>query len=198
MPPFVHRNVRENGRPCFSWFGPIPNVTITDPGQVRDMLSNKLGHFEKPQVTKLLADGLTSHDGEKWHQEKIEEKKDQHTPHMATSKKEVRHGTAHAKVNGDDEMLRTGFINGTPLEAGKIADSQPVDLFAQARRISDASSQQQRPEEEEEGRKIAESEPVDLFSDAGRVAQANNNQQQQQQKVGRQGMAEPTAGGRQA
>uniref|UniRef100_A0A0E0JLF4 Cytochrome P450 n=1 Tax=Oryza punctata TaxID=4537 RepID=A0A0E0JLF4_ORYPU len=46
--PFVHRNVRENGRPCFSWFGPIPNVTITDPAQVRDVLSNKLGHFEKP------------------------------------------------------------------------------------------------------------------------------------------------------
>ncbi|EAY75044.1 hypothetical protein OsI_02940 [Oryza sativa Indica Group] len=68
--PFVHRNVRDNGRPCcFSWFGPIPSVTITDPAQVRDVLSNKLGHFEKPKLpalTKLLADGLTSHDGEKW------------------------------------------------------------------------------------------------------------------------------------
>uniref|UniRef100_A0A0E0LQD3 Uncharacterized protein n=1 Tax=Oryza punctata TaxID=4537 RepID=A0A0E0LQD3_ORYPU len=93
---------------------------------------------------------------------------------MATSKEEVRHGTAQAKVNGDDEMLRTGFINGTPLEAGKIADSQPVDLFAQARRVSE---HQHRPEEE---RKIAESEPVDLFSDAGRVAQANKNNNNQQ------------------
>ncbi|BAF22692.1 uncharacterized LOC4344438 [Oryza sativa Japonica Group] len=95
---------------------------------------------------------------------------------MATSKKEVRHGTAQAKVNGDDEMLRTGFINGTPLEAGKVADSQPVDLFDQARRVC--------PEEEEDEagcRKIAESEPVDLFSDAGRVAH-----QQQHKVVGRQ------------
>uniref|UniRef100_A0A0E0EGU0 Uncharacterized protein n=1 Tax=Oryza meridionalis TaxID=40149 RepID=A0A0E0EGU0_9ORYZ len=110
---------------------------------------------------------------------------------MATSKKEVRHGTAQAKVKGDDEMLRTGFFNGTPLEAGKVADSQPVDLFDQARRVS--QQQQHRPEEQEDepaqaGRKIAESsEPVDVFSDAGRVAH------QQQQKV--LGMA---AGGRQA
>ena len=103
---------------------------------------------------------------------------------MATSKKEVKHGTAQAKVNGDDEMLRTGFINGTPLEAGKVADSQPVDLFDQARRVSQQQQQQHRPEEEEDEagcRKIAESEPVDLFSDAGRVAH-----QQQHKVVGRQ------------
>uniref|UniRef100_A0A0E0C4Y4 Cytochrome P450 n=1 Tax=Oryza meridionalis TaxID=40149 RepID=A0A0E0C4Y4_9ORYZ len=59
--PFLHSSVREHGKACFSWFGPIPKV--------RDVLSNKLGHFEKPKLpalTKLLADGLTSHDGEKW------------------------------------------------------------------------------------------------------------------------------------
>lgn len=67
--PFLHSNVREHGKTCFSWFGPIPNVTITDPALVRDVLSNKFGHFEKPQfpeLTKLISDGLTSHEGEKW------------------------------------------------------------------------------------------------------------------------------------
>lgn len=78
----------------------------------------------------------------------------------------MEHGKAHAKVAGDDEMLRTGFINGTPLEAGKIADSETVDLFAQARDIAkpgdhhDHEQQQQQqqmrrppPEEQEEGKK---------------------------------------------
>ncbi|KAF8675959.1 hypothetical protein HU200_047459 [Digitaria exilis] len=61
--------VREHGKTCFSWFGPIPNVTIADPALVKDLLSNKFGHFEKPQLpalTKLISDGLTSHEGEKW------------------------------------------------------------------------------------------------------------------------------------
>ncbi|KAL6842592.1 hypothetical protein ACP4OV_027436 [Aristida adscensionis] len=67
--PFLHNNVRDHGRTCFSWFGPIPNVTITDPALVKDVLSNKFGHFDKPQfpvLAKLLAEGLTSHEGEKW------------------------------------------------------------------------------------------------------------------------------------
>nr|CAB3473659.1 unnamed protein product [Digitaria exilis] len=67
--PFLYNNVREHGKTCFSWFGPIPNVTIADPALVKDLLSNKFGHFEKPQLpalTKLISDGLTSHEGEKW------------------------------------------------------------------------------------------------------------------------------------
>ncbi|TVU35855.1 hypothetical protein EJB05_17762, partial [Eragrostis curvula] len=47
--PFVHNNIREHGRLCFSWFGPVPTVTITDPDLAREVLSNKCGHFEKPQ-----------------------------------------------------------------------------------------------------------------------------------------------------
>nr|CAB3477689.1 unnamed protein product [Digitaria exilis] len=67
--PFLYSNVREHGKTCFSWFGPIPNVTIANPALVKDLLSNKFGHFEKPQLpalTKLISDGLTSHEGEKW------------------------------------------------------------------------------------------------------------------------------------
>jgi hypothetical protein len=107
---------------------------------------------------------------------------------MAHSKREtIKPGRAHTKVAGDDEMLRTGFYDGTPLEGGKIADSQPVDLFAAARRVADApdsqSSQQQQQKEQQaadEGTTtnkknvIAESEPVDLPASARGVAEAAN------------------------
>uniref|UniRef100_J3MPL1 Uncharacterized protein n=1 Tax=Oryza brachyantha TaxID=4533 RepID=J3MPL1_ORYBR len=92
---------------------------------------------------------------------------------MATRKKEavrMKHGTAQTKVNGDDEMLRTGFVDGTPLEGGKIADSHPVHLFPHH---PPPSQSQQHPDDQ---KIIADSE---LFSDAGRVAQANNSQHKQ-------------------
>ncbi|KAE8788232.1 hypothetical protein D1007_37718 [Hordeum vulgare] len=79
---------------------------------------------------------------------------------MATSKEDIKHGTAQARLTVDDE-LRTGYFNGSPLEGGKIADSDPVDLFAQARHVADASSQQQQRDlgEEEDGKKAAAEEP---------------------------------------
>jgi hypothetical protein len=83
---------------------------------------------------------------------------------MATSKEDVKHGTAQARLTEDD-MVRTGYFNGTPLEGGKIADSDPVDLFAGARHVADdASSQQQQKrlplgDEEEEGKKGGPEEP---------------------------------------
>jgi hypothetical protein len=99
---------------------------------------------------------------------------------MAHSKREIKPGRAYTKVVGDDEMLRTGFYDGTPLEGGKIADSQPVDLFAAAYRVADAdpySQQQQQKEQQAAGEGtttnknvIAESEPVDLAASARGVA----------------------------
>ncbi|CAM0910697.1 unnamed protein product [Alopecurus aequalis] len=61
-------------------------------------------------------------------------------------------------------MLRTGYFNGTPIEGGKIADSEPVDLFAGARQVADASSQQQQQQKrlplgDEEGEKGGSDEP---------------------------------------
>jgi cytochrome P450 len=44
-------------------------VTIPDPELVREVLSNKFGHFGKPKSTrvgKLLANGVVNHEGEKW------------------------------------------------------------------------------------------------------------------------------------
>jgi len=52
-----------------SWFGPSPKVTIVDPELAKDVLSNKFGHFEKlkfPALSKMLSDGVASHEGEKW------------------------------------------------------------------------------------------------------------------------------------
>ncbi|KAK7401672.1 hypothetical protein VNO78_13336 [Psophocarpus tetragonolobus] len=50
---------------------------------------------------------------------------------MAKSKEDIKFGTAQARVS-EDEALRVAYVNGTPLEAGKIADSQQVDMFSSA------------------------------------------------------------------
>jgi cytochrome P450 len=67
--PFVDNLVREHGKMSMSWFGPNPKVTIVDPELSKDVLSNKFGHFEKlkfPALSKMLGDGVASHEGEKW------------------------------------------------------------------------------------------------------------------------------------
>lgn len=52
-------------------------------------------------------------------------------PKMARSKDDVKYGTAQAKLS-EDEALRIRYKHGTPLEGGKIADSEPVNLFSAA------------------------------------------------------------------
>ncbi|KAJ1689729.1 hypothetical protein LUZ63_013884 [Rhynchospora breviuscula] len=67
--PLLHRTIKEYGKQSFTWFGPNPIVTIMDPELVREILSNKFGHFEKLKgglMSRLLANGLLSHDGERW------------------------------------------------------------------------------------------------------------------------------------
>ncbi|MED6223457.1 hypothetical protein PIB30_074114 [Stylosanthes scabra] len=58
---------------------------------------------------------------------------------MAQSKDDITYGTAQARVSEDD-ALRVAYKHGTPLEAGKIAESEQVDLFSSARNISKSSS----------------------------------------------------------
>ena len=43
-------------------------MTLTDPELIREVLSNKFGHFEKPKLIALprSARGLASYEGEKW------------------------------------------------------------------------------------------------------------------------------------
>ncbi|XP_030964541.1 uncharacterized protein LOC115985783 [Quercus lobata] len=53
---------------------------------------------------------------------------------MAKSKDDIEYGTSQAKLN-EDEALRVADKHGTPLEGGKIADSETVDLFSSAQNI---------------------------------------------------------------
>ncbi|CAM0957639.1 unnamed protein product [Alopecurus aequalis] len=67
--PMLSNAIKENGKLSFTWFGPTPRVTIPDPDLVREILSNKFGHYGKPKTSrfaKLLANGLVNHEGEKW------------------------------------------------------------------------------------------------------------------------------------
>ncbi|KAL2331121.1 hypothetical protein Fmac_018702 [Flemingia macrophylla] len=53
---------------------------------------------------------------------------------MAKSKEDIMYGTAQAKLS-EDESLRVAYKHGTPLEAGKIADTEPLDIFSSAHNI---------------------------------------------------------------
>ncbi|XP_051225069.1 cytochrome P450 CYP72A616 [Lolium perenne] len=68
--PFDHGVVREHGKVAVTWFGPEPRVVVTDPKLFREILANKHGQFGKQKsilrIERLLANGLTTHQGEKW------------------------------------------------------------------------------------------------------------------------------------
>ncbi|KAJ3685165.1 hypothetical protein LUZ61_014329 [Rhynchospora tenuis] len=67
--PLIHRTMKEFGKQSITWVGPKPRVTIMDPELVKEILSNKFGHFDKQKLTRLgllLAHGLVNHEGEKW------------------------------------------------------------------------------------------------------------------------------------
>ncbi|KAJ1387199.1 hypothetical protein SESBI_40195 [Sesbania bispinosa] len=53
---------------------------------------------------------------------------------MAKSKDDISYGTSQSRLS-EDEAVRVAYKHGTPLEAGKIADSEPVDLFSSAHNI---------------------------------------------------------------
>ncbi|OWM84021.1 uncharacterized protein LOC116202711 [Punica granatum] len=53
---------------------------------------------------------------------------------MAKNKDDIKYGEAQAKLS-DNEMLRVAYKHGTPLEGGKIAESEPVDIFSSAHNI---------------------------------------------------------------
>lgn len=59
---------------------------------------------------------------------------------MAKSKDDIAYATAQARLS-EDEAVRVLFKHDTPLEGGKIADSEPVDLFSSAQNISKGGQQ---------------------------------------------------------
>ncbi|KAL6627602.1 hypothetical protein ACP70R_031328 [Stipagrostis hirtigluma subsp. patula] len=67
--PLLHHAMTEHGKTSITWLGPAPRVTVAAPELVRQVLSNKFGHFEKVsfgQLQRLLHNGVSSHEGEKW------------------------------------------------------------------------------------------------------------------------------------
>ncbi|XP_051225071.1 cytochrome P450 CYP72A616 [Lolium perenne] len=68
--PLYHNVIKEHGKISVTWFGPTPRVIVNDPKLVGEILTNKHGHFRKRKFTngivKRLANGLVSHEGEKW------------------------------------------------------------------------------------------------------------------------------------
>ncbi|CAL5340584.1 unnamed protein product [Camellia sinensis] len=67
--PFTHNIVQKYGKVCLCWGGTTPKVIIKDPELMKEVLSNKLGHFGKPPLNPLiliLSKGLTSLEGEMW------------------------------------------------------------------------------------------------------------------------------------
>ncbi|GAU39347.1 hypothetical protein TSUD_56730 [Trifolium subterraneum] len=62
---------------------------------------------------------------------------------MAKSKDDIKYGTAQARLS-EDEAVRVLYKHGTPLEGGKISDSEQVDLFSSANNISKSDQQQQQ------------------------------------------------------
>ncbi|KAG9447959.1 hypothetical protein H6P81_014087 [Aristolochia fimbriata] len=67
--PFIHQTVKHYGKTSVTWFGRHPRVTIMEPELVREILSNKFGHFQKSRsnpLLKLLVSGIGHHEGEKW------------------------------------------------------------------------------------------------------------------------------------
>lgn len=61
---------------------------------------------------------------------------------MAKSKDDIKYGTAQARLS-PDEAVRVVYKHGTPLEGGKISDSERVDLFSSAQNVSKSDQQQQ-------------------------------------------------------
>eukprot|EP00249_Psilotum_nudum_P016780 c25986_g1_i2 orf=312-1847(-) len=67
--PYYKRWSKIYGKPFLFWFGPAPRLTVSDPQLVREILSNKFGHYMKPaRRPDFETPGLASLEGEVWAQ----------------------------------------------------------------------------------------------------------------------------------
>ncbi|XP_068658474.1 cytochrome P450 CYP72A616-like [Aristolochia californica] len=67
--PFFENTMLNYGKTSITWFGPSPRIHIMDPEMIKEILTNKFGQFEKPEVNpqiKLLLTGVAILEGEKW------------------------------------------------------------------------------------------------------------------------------------
>ncbi|XXG61834.1 hypothetical protein AAC387_Pa05g0341 [Persea americana] len=67
--PFLYQTFKSYGKISMTWFGPNPRVCIMDPELIREVLTNKSGHFKKTKLSpvfNVLRTGLLKHEGKKW------------------------------------------------------------------------------------------------------------------------------------
>ncbi|GLJ45996.1 hypothetical protein SUGI_0968680 [Cryptomeria japonica] len=68
--PEIYHWTKIYGRNFVYWFGPTPRLVIPQPELIRELLSDKSGAFEKPEMPiplrHLCGDGLTNSKGAKW------------------------------------------------------------------------------------------------------------------------------------
>ncbi|KAK1551056.1 hypothetical protein Q3G72_029417 [Acer saccharum] len=67
--PFTLNNVQKYGKISVCWAGKTPRVIIKDPELMKEVLTNKQGHFQKPPMNPLitiLTKGLTTIEGDMW------------------------------------------------------------------------------------------------------------------------------------
>ncbi|CAN6991417.1 unnamed protein product [Brassica rapa subsp. trilocularis] len=60
--------LKTHGITYYTWFGPIPTITILDPEQIKEVFNN-VYDFPKPHtfpLVRFIATGLASYDGDKW------------------------------------------------------------------------------------------------------------------------------------
>ncbi|KAK6134422.1 hypothetical protein DH2020_031854 [Rehmannia glutinosa] len=66
---FIDKTFQKYGNESFFWIGPRPSVIITDPELIKEVMT-KSYQYQKPKnskiLTKLLAEGVTSYEGDKW------------------------------------------------------------------------------------------------------------------------------------
>ncbi|CAN6920581.1 unnamed protein product [Brassica oleracea] len=66
--PYPFHMLKTHGITYYTWFGPIPTITIMDPEQIKEVF-NKVYDFPKPHtfpLVRFIATGLASYDGDKW------------------------------------------------------------------------------------------------------------------------------------
>ncbi|XP_042501196.1 cytochrome P450 CYP72A219-like [Macadamia integrifolia] len=67
--PFHLQTIQKLGKNSAFWFGTSPRLYIMDPNLIRDIMSNKFGHFGKNRIFPLaqfFIGGLVTYEGEKW------------------------------------------------------------------------------------------------------------------------------------
>ncbi|KAF7837918.1 cytochrome P450 72A15-like [Senna tora] len=67
--PFTLNNVQKYGKISMCWSGTSPRLIIKDPELMRQVLSNKQGHFQKPPLNPnilIITKGLSTLEGYKW------------------------------------------------------------------------------------------------------------------------------------